>query len=259
MARWDFPGSDPIDLDITVDSGDVTVMAGAINSTVVVAGSESDDAPPDLQVSFDNGQLTISQWKSLGWRRRHGVDLTVTVPAGSRCSAKTAGADLRCQGELGTLHARTASGEVTAEVLTGTVTVVTASGDVRLGEARSSAAVNTASGDITLERADGDVQCQTASGDIDVGTAAGSVSVKTASGDARISRLGSGKVKLVSVSGDLEVGVAAGTGVYLDLSALSGQISSELEPSDESGGAELTVSCHTVSGNVLIRRASPVG
>jgi DUF4097 and DUF4098 domain-containing protein YvlB len=260
MTRWDYPVSDPVDVRVSVSSGQVAVTAAAAGAISVTARTSSGDdqvAPDDLVVRFAGGGLEVTQPKSSGWwRRRVGVDVAITVPPGSRLTARTADADVSCRGELSALEVKTASGDVAAQDVTGPVSAVTASGDVRLDSVRATARVSTASGDVTVVTADGEVTCTTASGEIDVGAASGSLRANTASGDIRIGSVRSGETTAVSVSGDLDVGVAPGVDVYLDLSSLSGRVSSELEPSDQGGAAELRLSCRSLSGSVLVRRAT---
>ena len=66
-----------------------------------------------------------------------------------------------------------------------------------------------------------------------------------------------GVVEIDSASGDVEVGVAAGTAAWLDVQALSGGVSSSLEPTDSPGDDAETVSihAHTLSGDIRVRRA----
>jgi hypothetical protein len=52
------------------------------------------------------------------------------------------------------------------------------------------------------------------------------------------------------------VAVPPGIGVYLDLSSLSGTVSSELEPSEQTEGPDMTLQCRTISGDVRISRAA---
>ena len=65
------------------------------------------------------------------------------------------------------------------------------------------------------------------------------------------------RAEIKAASGDISVGVAPGIGVYLDLSSLSGTVSSELEPGEETEGADMTLSCRTISGDVQVSRAAP--
>ena len=97
---------------------------------------------------------------------------------------------------------------------------------------------STASGDLTIERADGDV-----------------AATHRERRRARSTAASGKRVDVKATSGDISIAVTPGIGVYLDLSTLSGTVSSELEPTDESGGADMTLYCRTISGDVRIRRA----
>jgi DUF4097 and DUF4098 domain-containing protein YvlB len=165
------------------------------------------------------------------------LDVTVEVPEGSSCLAHSASADVSCTGELSALDVHTASGDVSAERVSGLAQVVTASGDIQVGAA-AEARVESASGDVRIEQADG------------------AVTVRTASGDVWIAQTSGRRTEVKSASGDISVAVARGIGVYLDLSSLSGTVSSELEPAQENGGADLTVQCRTISGDVHVLRAT---
>ena len=102
----------------------------------------------------------------------------------------------------------------------------------------------------------GEVDATTASGELTIGRADGDVAVRTASGDVEITAASGKRVDIKATSGDISVAVAPGIGVYLDLSTLSGTVSSELEPSGESGSADMTLQCRTISGDVQVRRAA---
>jgi len=220
-------------------------------------GRNTDEAIAQIRVEYRGGRLEISGPKQGLRRGGHGLDLTVRVPAGSRCIVRTASCDVACLGEVASLDVRTASGDVTAALVSGPVRVVTASGDVWLEEAAGEVAVNTASGDFRLLRAGDDVNVTTASGNVQISSCGGSVNARTASGDIRIDSIGSGRAELNCVSGDATLGVAPGVGVYLDISSLSGRVSSELEPADGEGSADLTVKCRSISGDVNVNRAVP--
>jgi hypothetical protein len=245
MSHWEFPTSDPVDLHMRISSGSMTVLATPTQTaTVTIEGdgpeSRSEETLAGTRVEFDQGALSViapeqrSRW---GWGREVHLDVTVEIPEGSSCLARSASADVRCTGPLGAIDIHTASGDVSAEQVSGLARVVTASGDVHIGEA---AEVNT----------------ETASGDVRIIRASGPVTVRTASGDVLIAEASGSRAEVTSASGDISVAVAPGIGVYLDLSTLSGTVSSELEPADESGGAELTVHCRTLSGDVRVIRAA---
>jgi hypothetical protein len=259
MTSWEFPTQDPVDLQVRIHGGGVRVLA-VPTQTATVTLDAADGVLAATRVEFDHGALSVVAPGRLGLGGNarlefdHGalsvvdlgrlwlggdasVDVTVEVPEGSSCLAHTASADVSCTGELSALDIHTASGDVSAERVSGLARVVTASGDVRVGAA-DEARVETASGDVRIEQADG------------------AVTVRTASGDVWIAQTSGRRTEVKSSSGDISVAVAPGIGVYLDLSSLSGTVSSELEPAQGGGDADMTVQCRTISGDVQVIRAA---
>jgi DUF4097 and DUF4098 domain-containing protein YvlB len=261
MPEWEFPGSDPIDVFVDLASGRVALDAGAVSTTTVtVAPSRfsrnADKMTDEVRVTFDGGRLEVAGPKRAGLFRGHtGFDVAITLPAGSRCAARTASADITCTGELAELDAHTASGDVTAASVTGRVQAETSSGDVRLDET-GPAQIRTASGGVRLARARDDVSVRTASGDVNLASAAGSVSAITASGDVRLARVARGSTEVSTASGDTVIGVASGVGVYLDLSSVVGSITSQLDETGPSDDVALQVRCRSASGDIRITRAT---
>jgi len=263
MATWEFPESEPIEIFVSIASGSVAVSGEQIGATSVTAYSSKpgreDDAlsPEELRVSFSAGRLEIVQPKNSGSvRGRDSLDVTVRTPPGARVTVRTASADVSCVGELATLEVQTASGDVTAASVSGAAAVNTANGDVWLETVGGSVALRTASGDVRLRRAGGDVAATTASGDIQLGILGGSAEVQTASGDIELGRVSTGEANVKTMSGDTSVGVARGAEVYLDLSSLTGDISSQLEETGGGEGVGLRVTCRSVSGDIQITRAT---
>jgi len=261
MTSWEFPGSDPIDIIVDIPAGSIAVSAEPTEVTTVSVqpsghGRRGDDLASEVQVSFARGRLEIIQPKSASFLRGHaGLDLTIKAPAGSRCTARTASADVGCVGDLAELNAKTASGDVTAASVSGRLAVTTASGDVWLENAGAAVDVHTASGDIRLRQAAGDISAHSASGDVSIGTAAASVLANTASGDVEIGSVTAGRTSVKTVSGDTAIGVAAGASTYLDLSSLTGRIKNQLEETDGGDEVGLRVTCRSVSGDIQIARA----
>ena len=236
MTSWEFPAHDPVDLQVRIHAGNVRVLAAPTQTaTVTLDGNERLLAA--TRVEFDHGALSVVGQDRLGLGGNGSLSVTVEVPEGSSCLVHTASADVGCTGELSALDVHTASGDITAERVSGPVRVVTASGDVLVGAA-AEARVETASGDVRIEQADGPV------------------TVRTASGDVWIAQTSGRRTEVKSSSGDISVAVARGIGVYLDLSSLSGTVSSELEPAEDIGGADMTVQCRTISGDVQVLRAA---
>jgi DUF4097 and DUF4098 domain-containing protein YvlB len=244
MTHWDFPASEAVDLQVRVPAGRVTVQAAATRTATVAIeatrpGHRAERLMAATRVEFDDGTLSVIAPQPPLLGNAASLDVTVEVPEGSSCLLHTASADVRCTGELGAIDAETASGDVSAERAAGPARVRTASGDVHLGEAA-------------------EVKADSASGDVSIGRAGGAVTVHTASGDVRIAEAAGSRAEVTSASGDISVAVPPGIGVYLDLSTLSGTVSSELEPAEDGGGTKLTLHCRTISGDVLVTRATQV-
>jgi len=261
MTTWEFPAPEPISLEAKVPAGSITVNAAPVTMATVSltaphAGKRGAELIAATTVEFDAGTLTVTVPDRLRLLSSTSLDLLVRLPHGSSCVLNAASADIRCSGQLGSLDARTASGSVTTERMTGPVSINTASGDVLLDDAAADVAVNTAAGDMGIGRAGGDVTVNSASGDLTVGRADGSAKIRTASGDVRIDCITAGSCEVTTVSGDVGIAIPAGIGVYLDLSAISGDVSSDLEPADSGSDAALSLHCRSISGDVRITRAA---
>jgi DUF4097 and DUF4098 domain-containing protein YvlB len=235
-------------VDITpYDSTDAAVEA-ARNAKVEMHGDTLVVAAPE----------PVTAWL---WRRLGRLRITLKVPAGSSLSAKVASADLTARGRFGAASLNVASGDCYVEHLTESATVKTASGGVTVDRADQPIHVNSASGDISVGYLGADSGIHAASGDIRVGTAAASLRAVTASGDIDVHLAAAGQVRLRSASGDIGVGVAAGRAVWLDLSATSGSVRSDLSMSESAprpdGGpesADLQLQARTMSGDIRIHR-----
>ena len=261
MTTWEFPASDPITLEAALPSGGITVIAGPVTTATVSltpsrSGKRGEELIASTTVEFDDGKLTVTVPDRLRLLSSTSLDLTVHLPSGSSCQLKAASADIRCTGEIGSLDARTASGDVTADQVTGPASINTASGDVRLDDAAATVQVNTASGDTEIGRAGDEVTVNSASGDLNIRRAEGSAKARSASGDVRMGSISAGRGEVNTVSGDISIAVPAGIGVYLDLSALSGDVRSDLEPAGHDGDATLSLKCRSVSGDVHVARAA---
>jgi hypothetical protein len=276
MPSWEFPAHNPVNLQVRIPSGDVTVSAAATQTATVTLDGD-DWVLAVTRVKFDDGTLSIivpdQTYLSGGLgevlgdvlgdifnrrgggtaqnraRRgadvdvdirltRHGsVDAVVELPEGSSCRVSTASGDVRCTGEYGALDIHSAGGDIGAERVSGPVRLESASGDVSVSQAR-------------------EANVKTASGNVEIGCVSGDVQVHTASGNVRIEGASGHRTDVKSASGDISVGVAPGIGVYLDLSSLSGTVSSDLEPGEETGRAEMRLCCRSISGDVRVSRAA---
>jgi DUF4097 and DUF4098 domain-containing protein YvlB len=259
MASWEFPTTGPVQLRTRVPAGSIAVTAAATQTATVTlqpdhAGGRGEELLAATRVEFDEGTLSIIVPDRHSAWRNASLAASVEIPEGSTCEVTTASADTRCIGRLASIQIDSASGEVAADRVSGEARVRTASGDVRIEEA-GSARVDSGSGDVWVGGSDGSTQVRTASGDVYLGRSGGDARVQTASGDVRIAGAFGASNDINAASGDISVAVAPGIGVYLDLSTLSGTVSSELEPADEDGGADMTLRCRTISGDIEVSRA----
>jgi len=259
MSHWQFPATEPIDLAVKLTSGNVAITAQPTEMiTVDVRSSRSsgygEDYPDELDVEYSNGRLEISEPPHGLLRHGGSLDISITVPAESRASVNTVSADLLCTGELGSSDLKTVSGRISAETITSDVHITTSSGRVRVLDAARSVNVKSASGAIELGRVGGDVNVDSASGRVQIGVAAAAATIRTATGRVKIDSLARGQAEVSTVSGDIDVAIASGIGVYLDLSSLSGQVSSELEPSDAADQVDLHLRCRSLSGSLRVTR-----
>lgn len=263
MPEYATPG--PINLEVRIAAGDVEIHAEPRQTAVAEVtpyddSSSSRDFAQKTRVEFSGDTLLVSAPEFGGWLLRHSPKLRVTarVPAGSNARIRVASADIHGYGEWSQVKVNSASGDARLDQVTGDVSVNTASGDVRAVRVGGRLTVNTASGDVTAKQVDGQVDIKSASGDIRIDTAGGDVNLKTASGDATIGAARRGTVRSHSVSGDISVGVVSGTGVWLDLTTLSGRTRSDLDMggTEPSTGHNLTINVNTVSGDIAVRRVT---
>ena len=263
MTKWDFPCSDPVDISIDSWASGSIALSAEPTETVMVEVEPSQrgraaDLLDDVQVAFDDGQLYIRGPRGISFRPRTGLDLTIKVPAGSTCAAKTASAGLSCVGVVSALSMNTASGDLTAASVTGDVTVRSASGDVLLDKVGGELTVHTASGDTRVRQVSGAVRVSSASGDVAIGYCEGPVTARTASGDVRLDGIASGLVELNSATGDVRVAVIPGIDVYLDLSSLAGSVRSDLDEVDgprSDAKAAVEIRVRTMSGGIRVAKA----
>jgi DUF4097 and DUF4098 domain-containing protein YvlB len=239
MSSWEFHTTEPINVHIRIPSGDITVDAADTETVTATVGSDRDDEP-NVKVDFDHGELRILAPTRSGLFNFRGADLDVhvTVPTGSSCRIDSTSGDVRTSGELSTL------------------TLQTTSGDVTVDEAEA-AQVTCTSGDVRFNRC-GDVSVKTVSGDVHVGSALGDVACQSVSGDVRVGEVRGGRTEVHTTSGDITVTVVPGLSLRLDLSTMSGDMTSDLSQSDGDGDIDASVTCRTMSGDLRLMRAAQV-
>ena len=257
-TTFETPGS--IALVIDVPSGDVHVRATDTEQTHV----RIDDARDrDFEVTSDpwtggEQRVQIRYRGKRSWFGSSEAAIEVECPLGSTVTMTTESADLSIDGRVGALQVRGGAGELDFGEVERELVVKTASGDVTGGTVGGDLTHQSASGEVRVRRVGGDMVAKTASGDLEIDVLEGSASVTSVSGDVVLRSVSGGEAEIRSVSGDVEVGVAPGTGVFLDLSATSGEVRSDLEMMDgpSGDGPTLDLKVITVSGDIRVRPAS---
>lgn len=264
MTDSTFQTPTPITLRVKAASGDllVTTMEGTESRVSIRPDRDDDDAwayVNQCTVDLRGDELVVeAPDRGFGLRRRApGLHIEALVPTDSSLRITVASADVRATGRYGRIDVASASGDIELEDATGELAVKTASGDLKAGDVGGTAKINAASGDITLGRCTGDVTVNAASGDVTVAEALGSVTARTASGDVLVRRAHAGELKVNTASGDVQVGVATGIGVYLDLTSVSGDTTSNLDMAGDqpAGSTDLTLTVRTLSGDIRVDRS----
>jgi DUF4097 and DUF4098 domain-containing protein YvlB len=263
MSEFETPT--PITINAHLAAGKFDVVAEqrtttSVDVTPYDSSAGSREAAERTRVEMRGNTLVIEPLDGAGWlRRRSGrIRVNARVPLDSRLQLKIESADVHCHGRYSTATIHSASGEISVEDVTGEAVLNTASGDARFGRVGGHLRAHSASGDVIVGRVEETVGARTASGDLEFGDVGGAVNLKTASGEIRIGTAYRGSVKVHSASGDVRVGVAPGTGVWLDLSTVSGSTHSELSVADNAPGgatADLSISVRTMSGDITVQRS----
>jgi len=253
MSEHRFHTPQPVDLLVSIPSGDVIVETADVDESIITV--EGDERLVERTVVEHDGNRLAVQYRGKqgfgitveigGFSIGNGERLKVRakIPHASAAELTTASADMNIDGTLRTLEAKTASGDLTMR-----------------GTVDGAASVKTVSGDVQLDEVGGDLTVNSVSGDVRVADVGGSVRTKSVSGDIRVDRTGGPEATLQSVSGDIRLGVAAGTNVDVDANSLSGDLDSEVPLGSDIGGLApgptLVVRGKTVSGDFRLVRAS---
>ena len=250
------PGA--VRLELRIPGGSIEVDTEDTDETTVEIEGERDPDDFRVEISEDDGghRLVVEQHrKRFSFGSGRDLRVRIRAPFGTEVEASTGSADLAARGEIGSLAFRSGSGDVRFERVRGDAVVKVASGDVEGGPIGGDLVANSASGDVRVASVAGDLVARSASGDVEIRSAAGPANVSTASGDIDLGGLSHGSATLRSVSGDIRASVARGTSVWLDLSSVSGDATTELEmgPGGGDGDASLELRATSVSGDIRVR------
>ncbi|MFI9719253.1 DUF4097 family beta strand repeat-containing protein [Streptomyces sp. NPDC052396] len=193
---------------LTFEEPVTALNVSVVNGTVNVVGSDggparlelSDLQGPPLSVQLLDGQLRVGyddlSWQSIlkwldrkGWQRA--VEVTLTVPCGTRVEVGTVGAAAVVSGITAPTELRGVSGDTTLVGLAGPVHAETVSGALEAQALGGDLRYSSVSGDLTLvEGTRGSVRAKTVSGSVlvDLSATGGDLSLEltTVSGDIAI-------------------------------------------------------------------------
>jgi hypothetical protein len=224
---------------VSFDGDSATAAEIAARATIELTGRELVVSVPDRAFRM--------------FRRYRDFSVTIRLPENSALVAS-----LGSSGILARAGLKSASGALQVADVTGDVKAKSASGSLTTGHVCGRAELRTASGEIRAAAVDGDLNVHTASGAVTVGSAGAAVSVRTASGEISVGSLRQGTAELHSASGAIRAAVAQGTGVWLDVSSMSGNAYTDLNVTGEepAGGHQLRLMARSLSGNVQVTRAA---
>lgn len=252
MDTMTFAPPGPIRFVIEVGAGEIDVQA-TDRADVVLDVDVRKGPDPEVTHGEAAGGTTITIRARKTRRQQYGI--RIGCPAGTSFEVHTGSMDMAARGEVGSIDFRAGSGDLVFERASGDIAVKVGSGDAVGEVVAGSFTMQSGSGDARVREVGGDLTVKTASGDIEAGRLGGDANVTTVSGDVRVEVLASGLTHLRSVSGDIAVGVATGVRVFLDLTAISGDVRSDLTPSDSPAGNAPSLELHaaTVSGDIWVR------
>ena len=262
----------PVRLRLKLEAGRIDVISwdeprSQVEVTPLGADQASIEAAENVQQelrgSGDSQELSVESpsGRSLfGLRRGPELRFAISVPHGSSIDATTVSADVAGRGRFGTAKVNTTSGDVSLGAVAGDANVKTVSGDLDVERVDGKASLNSVSGDLELGPVTGEISANTVSGDLHVTSAGSSVNARGVSGDITIESMRRGEARLQSVSGDITLGVAVGARVWMDVSSMSGNTQSDLEPDDTGAGddVDLRIKANSASGDIRLQRAAPV-
>ena len=218
-----------------------------------------------LLVSWDGSTLKVSHvkdkdaslWDSVKMfaqdKGRRSARVSISVPATTRINASTVSAEALINGVRATVKANTATGSLTLDDIIGEVFA------------------NTVSGDIECHALEGDFKSNSVSGALTVqASRLGQVNLNTVSGDITLDLTdGRAQIQSNSVSGDVTVRIPTGGGydvaahtvgghVVIDGQSMNGNAPYQRGGQLSDGDKALVIKANSVSGNVIVLRATGI-
>jgi hypothetical protein len=270
----------PVKLRVDIPKGRIKVTAAETGDTrvelIAIGGDPRAQAMiAEAEVAQNGDEIVVRVRKDgpmwFGWGGS--IEALVTAPLASHATLSTGAGRVETTGRLGDVdahtgagaivldecaeaRARTGSGNITIASATGSADAKTGSGRVHVGNVAGNVRISTGAGSAELDGAGGEATLSTGSGNIEVGEGGDAVEASCGSGNIKVRRVDHGRVRAKTTSGGVSVGVAQGVAALLDLSTMSGRVSSELDASGPpaEGEAHVELVLNTISGNVNVAR-----
>jgi DUF4097 and DUF4098 domain-containing protein YvlB len=206
-------------------------------------------------------------------RNPHSVvsSLEVHVPVRSRLQIESFAGSINVSEVSGTVKAETVNGSITVTGQAREIQAETVNGSVEVSGASKDTHVESVNGSVTVRGASGELQASTVNGRLDVSGATFSrAHVETVSGSLSFEGgLGSGAtLEAETVSGSVVLALPASVAADFSVSTFSGSIDNAFGPSAtrvgrhtpekelqfSTGGGGASVSVHTLSGSITLRK-----
>jgi DUF4097 and DUF4098 domain-containing protein YvlB len=231
-------------LEVSIDSGDITIVSWAKNEVSVKAqGIEEED---NLNMVKEGNTVRIEYSSEWGNGR---VRFNVQMPGDFNTDLHTSGGDISFQGSFnGDLQGSTSGGNIIMGDVGGTIRMETSGGDIRVNLVNGDGFFETSGGDIEVQKVLSKVELHTSGGDITVGNVGKSLIARTAGGSIKIGDVG-GEADLNTAGGDVIVGRVSGRatlkteGGDIQLSGATGGVRAKTAGGD--------LSLLNVSGSIL--------
>ena len=265
----EFPLSGPINLDVRIGVGAITVHAKddlATAQVVLIAQKQDADTLQRTTVTMHGHTLTIRGPKARGWSLDKLLGPTtcadimaivVTVPSGTAMKLASYGAKTTVTGRAGSVHIATGAGTSEVAEVDGDLLARFGSGSIDIERVTGSVTLKYGSGTAHLSEVAGALDLISGSGAMDLGTARGAVRVRSGSGEVTIGHA-HGDVEFATGSGSLAIGLEPGQPARLDINTGHGRLISELDVSDTAPTddlAAITIRARTGNGDVRLFRA----
>ena len=267
MPKHTFPLSGPIDLQVRIGHGSLTVEAQDDLDTAGVsieARPHSTDLLAQTAVEMRGSTLAVVAprqggiFDALGLSRgNRGLDVRILVPSGTAVKLSTITAPIVVTGRVGDADVAFGSADAGLRHVDGDLRLRFGSGGVKVVRVTGSVQLRSGSGAAEFGEIGGALSSGCGSGDLSVRSVQGRVRSRAGSGSARLGRV-HGDVDLASGSGGVEIGLPSGVTAQLDVHTGLGRVHSELpiesEPKNRDGA--ITLRARTGSGDVRLFRAA---